>query len=387
MSEHVESSTTDKANLMGGASKGGDCRRCQKGLCYFCIVAAFVLSQLKLQTRMAPVQLFAANEIALEPYTCPFRDYESKPDRFYGLTAEDYPPPFLRSSFYIYGKAPILLPLSKPESGGKVCSRLRTSGEVLEMDGTNPSLLSFDRLRHEVSSDIFPWKQLLAIDPTSMYLVSSTFKRNNQCTYFNQNQKGQKTHFRSMEGRLSKDADLLIVDSNIQTLWQTHIFEASTFHEKPVHYSADDVRIFVHDGEIWMSYKRYEVFGKAQRINRLRFEFHSTPSETALVALADSREEIEICCGRNFGALSRNTGTGNLSFLTWPDPVWLQELNTRELLAGGNGTRISFADPDHIKSRMPNKKASDFHGTSNQLLYIPEWDEYLCIGHMHRERK
>jgi len=376
-----------------------------KGFCplLFLMVVAFVQLNSQIHTLhgvtsvlASGAELFAsARGPPLDPYTCPFRDYDNNPNRFYGLTSENYPPAFLRASFYIYGKPPILLPVLIPTSGGKVCSRLRNPGEVLVMDGTNPSLLSLERLGKEVSPDNFPAKQLLARESSAMYLVSSTFKRNNQCQYFGENMAGKKTMFKGMEGRETKDADLLIVDSNMRTLWQSHIWEAITVHEKnATHYSADDVRLFVHDGEIWIGYKRYGVFGKAMRINRLRLQFHPTSSESALIALADSSEEIEICCGRNFGALSAkqpaspiSTETSTLSFLTWPDPVWLQSLNTREILSNGAPKKVNFEDPDHIKSHMPNKKPSEFHGTSNHLLYIVESDEYFGIGHMHRERR
>ena len=312
------------------------------------------------------------------PHTCSFRDYDYNPDRLYGLTDKDYPPPFLRVSFYVFGKPPILLPLSdKPK---KVCG----FGEGLVMDGTNPSMLSIARLREKVSiKAATPWSEL----PDSAFLVATTFKQNHQCKYFGEGK--QKTQFQSIPGRKKREADLLIVDSMIRPLWQSHIWDFSTLGSThPTHYTADDVRLFLHDGDIWISYKRYRgdgegMDGNTQRINRLFFGHH----DSRLVAMADPTKEIELCCGRNFGAL---TPTGSdeqtLSLLTWPDPVSVKSLNTREVLSQQNHL-VNLKEETMVKSLMPNKKPSEYHGTSNQLLFVSDWNEYLGIGHLHRERK
>lgn len=389
----------------------------------FFAAAMAVFQVVNSQTNLLPssgLTGWASGAVAVpEPFSCAFRDYERNPDRLYGLTSETYPDPFLRASFYIHGLPPILLPVTSPASGGKVCRRPQKPGESLLMDGSNPTMLSFARLQKELSPTYAPLMQLLSRYPSATYLVSSAFKRaNNQCEYVSKKASRKatnKTRFTamSMPGRQPHDADIYIVDSEIRTLWQTHIWDATTFHEDPSkrfqnasHFPADDLRLFSHDGEIWASYKRYQKYGTggsnkgAQKITRIRFEFQPSSSGfPPFLAFADPTEEIELCCGRNFGALSQkwNPFIGheppinrNLSLVTWPDPVWVQSLDTRETMANrkdNTNTMIEFRDPDHIKSRMPNKKASEFHGTNNQFLYVPGWDEYLGVGHFHRERK
>ena len=312
------------------------------------------------------------------PHSCTFRDYDYNPDRLYGITDKDYPPPFLRVSFYIFGKPPILLPLS--EKPTKVCG----FGEELVMDGTNPSMLSMARLREKVSlNTATPWSGL----PESAFLVSTTFKLNHQCKYFGEEK--TKTRFEALPGRKMREADILIVDSMIRPLWQSHIWDFSTLGSThPTHYTADDVRLFLHDGDIWFSYKRYRgdgegLEGNTQRINRLFFGSH----DSKLVAMADPTKEIELCCGRNFGALAP-TGSDQqtLSLLTWPDPVRVKSLNTREVLSQESHF-VDLKEERMTKSLMPNKKPSAYHGTSNQLLFVPDWNEYLGVGHLHRERK
>ena len=173
----------------------------------------------------------------------------------------------------------------------------------------------------------------------------------------------------------------------IRPLWQSHIWDVSTLGSThPVHYTADDVRLFLHNGDIWISYKRYpgdgEGFeGNTQRINRLFFGHH----DSNLVAMADPTQEIELCCGRNFGALALNDEE-TLSFLIWPDPVKVKSLNTREVLSKEDHV-VDLKEAKMARSHMPNGKPSEYHGTSNQLLFIPDWNEYLGIGHLHRERK
>ncbi len=348
------------------------CRHFRKGF-LFIVCAVFVPLQFLPGTFLIP----KSASIVYVPLTCSFRDYDHDPDRLYGITSKDYPPPFLRTSFYIYGKPPVLLPIATRSD--KVCSR----GEALVMDGTNPSMLSLSKLRNQLPSNTSAfWNRF----PDASYLVSSTFKGNHQCKYIPR-KKRKKTTLESTVGRKTRGADLLIVNSQIQTLWQSHIWNSETVgSDEALQYSADDVRIFLHDGNLWMSYKRYPVIREGiprsvQRINRLWFGHHGVE----VVAMADPAFEINLCCGRNFGMLPPSV-EGKLSFLTWPDPVCVHSLDTRSVLSSGNYL-VDFEEPIHIKSRMPNKKPSEFHGTSNQLLFIADWNEYLGIGHFHRERK
>lgn len=315
------------------------------------------------------------------PYSCPFRNYQNDSNRLYGLSsAPIYPESFLRRGFYIYGKPPILLPVV----GTKVCSRSATS----QMDGTNPSLVSVDRLRSFLSPNY-------SIPPQAKYLVSTTFKDVHQCNY--EGVKRSRDEYPLIPGRQQrKEVDLLWLDSNFRNLQETHVWIAPN---ATVHYDADDVRIFTHGSSLWMTYKVFNedegmsrMGGSSQRLNRIEFEQRGKH----LIATADPCNAIEICCGRNFGFVPPLKGDekdlSSITFLTWPDPVWAQSVEMERLLGGNsfpaNKPRyVEFQDPKVNKSHHPSPKNSHYHGTSNQLLYVQEWDEYLGVGHIHRNRR
>jgi hypothetical protein len=362
------------------------------------------------------------------PYTCSFRDYGSAEKRKYGLTSEKYPPSFLRVAIYIYGKPPILLPIKQTEhhgdkqfylskSEGKVCRRYSeedlwfeketdTGEHVRErlhrplMDGTNPSLIALERIRDSIpSQDWFPWKQILEDFPTAAYVVSSNIKKYHQCEYHSRSSK--KDAHRApgaLPGRQRRnEIDLLIVDAHMRTLLQTTLWNETATVERTTdenttqpasHYPADDGRLLVHDGAIWMTSKRYGGDGGKgylQYLAQLRFQYdprHSIPFRAYGV------QERGMCCGRNYAALtSRDADVmgneGKLPFLTLPDPVWIQSIDTR--------SSTQFHDmhipiPSNISKNAWGKR-SDFHGTSGFLLYLSGKDEYLGIGHFHRERR
>jgi len=310
------------------------------------------------------------------PYSCPAKSYADS--QWYGLKESHYPPPFLRFASYLYGQPPQLL--STQQGPHKICTAPTTHSDYT--DGTNPSILLVRRLQQELNSEMYPkvpWKDF----PEARYLVTTTFKKNHQC--FVDHHKPSKD---ARRGREAKEADLLLLDDNSNTLWTSHIWDVRTQE----HYVADDVRLFVYNSEVWISYKRYKVdLGpdinpKTQRINRLTFGYQGYQ----LVALVDSAREIELCCGRNFGALpdihTSNDGgeekaMPDLSFLTWPDPVWVP---TVDMKRAKNLQHITLEEPP---SHLQQLATSNFHGTSNQLLYVKEWNEYLGIGHIHRDRR
>jgi len=292
------------------------------------------------------------------------------------------------------------------------------------MDGTNPTVVSLHRLRNELSSEAWNvWYQsLLHAFPTAAYLVSNTFQSANQCEYdltkIKQARSGgerQQQPYEIVEkqrppGRHHRnEVDLMLVDAQFGTLWQTTIRARTS---STTTFSADDARLLVHDGSLYVTFKRYGDHGgngavlylaKLEALERQENESPESPSSFQIHAT----REWALCCGRNFMALSTplkssstdkenmNEPTSNLSFLTWPDPIWVQSLDTRtsELSAQDASssaspavTSIRFDNPTE-SSRNALGKSSKFHGTSGFLLHLPDLNEYLGVGHIHRERK
>lgn len=372
----------------------------------------------KLSFFNTPFSIRTPERAASQPYTCSFRNHT----RYYGLTDDDYPPAFLRSAFYIHGKPPLLLPVSSTPASTKVCfhpdhSHLRlfiqnrSTGrrESLKlkqplMDGTNPTLVSLERLKRTLSSESFqPWQRLWGMFPRAAYLVSSTFKSANQCDYDLTRLKLAKHGSKEYEvvdhqrppGRHHRnEVDLMLVDANFGTLWQNTILShSSTF-------SADDARLLVHDGSLYVTFKRYGDHGGkgavlylAQLATKVTGDISSYTSVGSSLQIY-AAQEWAMCCGRNFMALPENEAasggnraSGQLSFLTWPDPIWVQTVDTHvyENQDMPQPVPVSFENPTE-SSRNAIGKSAKFHGTSGFLLELPN-DEYLGVGHIHRERK
>lgn len=368
---------------------------------------------------------------------CSFRYYEDS--RLYGLTSKKYPPAFLRSSHYIYGKPPLLLPLDTSNlafQDGKVC--IHTPAEhlripiqyqdldqeratmVLEQprtDGTNPTIVSIERLQQEERSGL---ADLLLKDfPTAAYLVTNTFKSASQCNYDRSKKgKGGKPTIPSTKQRPYKElaatppgrqhrneVDLVIADLQLRTLYQTTIMDRIPRKGSSgnLTLSADDARLLVHDGALWLTSKRYNDHGgngMAVYVNKLQTMKESSADSTPRWIIA-SNDEFVVCCGRNFMALSaRHDGNGiatslqnhrqAFEFLTWPDPIWVQSFDPTTQYQNQDSTKeeeiIGFKTPNRT-SKSIFGKSSHYHGTSGFLLYLPATEEYLGVGHIHRERK
>lgn len=396
------------------------------------LLVIVLVAQLQNQSQLDSIRPFflgfsGTNEnyaAASSYYTCPFRNHS----RYYGLTDDAYPPSFLRSAFYMHGKPPTLLPLASTST--KICYRPSllhlqlkiqnlTTGrpDILPltqplMDGTNPTLVSLHRLRRELSpTSLETFQYLWQQFPTAAYLVSNTFKSANQCNYDFAKKKKDKhskkeyvvTDGNRPPGRQHRnEVDLILVDAQFRTLWQTTI--RSRRHNN-TSFSADDARLLVHNGDIFLTFKRYKDHGGngaalylAQLGGIVRDDM-----EGARSLQVHAVREWAMCCGRNFMALSssekhdgsknnkKRSSTSNiLSFMTWPDPIWVQSLDTATPTPHKDdlSTVVSIGfDAPSVSSQNAMGKTSKFHGTSGFLLYLPDTREYLGIGHLHRERK
>jgi hypothetical protein len=130
-----------------------------------------------------------------------------------------------------------------------------------------------------------------------------------------------------------------------------------------------------------MLFKNY--YNKQQPIQflaQLRFEYDSNETN-AYSFRAYVFNERKLCCGRNFMVLpssqsSSKTSTSKLSVMTFPDPVWIQTIDTQS-----STKRYDLNDPE--KNGVGPKLT--FHGTSGHLLYSEGTDEYIGIIHAHRD--
>jgi hypothetical protein len=156
-------------------------------------------------------------------------------------------------------------------------------------------------------------------------------------------------------------------------------------------YALDDARLFTYHGQIWVSYREGKLFGyEKQVLNRVHIDLPSTSSSTSssssrmTVNLYASEAET-LCCGRNM-ALIDNVHTNQLQALTWVDPVTVEsvELKNKNNNIHNKDSQYGRRRLTEEKNGKKKKKKSDFHGTNGFMVYLPNTNEYLGVGHFHR---
>jgi hypothetical protein len=288
--------------------------------------------------------------------SCVFRHYESA-TRYYDLNRNHragnstLATSFLEKASYIYGERPFVL---HGTVGGKICAATNTT----VMDGTNPTLVSIQRLATEVRTTI------LDKYPAATFIASLAFKKNHQCQWPNPSQDG-------WNRKWPRKVDLLLLDSNLHTLATARIDKSREL---------DDGRLFIHKGELWLSFKNYEA-KRAKLVFFVKIEISTDPVFNP--SYSSLRQQYRVCCGRNWAFVQSNNK--GFEVLEWPDPVTVSTI------------RISDISPMNYQHLSPftghpqphDEYTSVFHGTSGSLIPIifgqqDNREEYLGIGHFRR---
>ena len=347
---------------------------------------------------------------------CQFRQYP--PKRYYGLQKMDQPD-FLTTVDYIYGEYPIMLtPSSHTDlmdyhGQGKLCvdqsEWLVPKGKELPFaDGTNPSILSLDRLTKSYPELVAKLKGLGGA------FIATICMTNSQCQYQDTPEEIQQFRLSSQEKPTVVHTLLLVLDPQFRTLLQTTVLlernapwgrkfkkaqpdtaSKSGFSTKA--FGLDDARLFIHLDKLWVSYREGKSFGYEQQVlNEVHMEFNPT---TALLnkdaepddnnnsnqnnpweAVIKASESTSFCCGRNMALMEHLEDPTQLQSLTWADPVTVIDVD--------DGRKKDQNDtPSAQKRRLAEKnkkRESHFHGTNAFMVYLPKTDEFLGIGHFHR---
>lgn len=314
---------------------------------------------------------------------CTFRHYPSH--RFYGLQ-HSHTMSFLNNTEYIRGQFPILLPSS---AKFKFCvnqSEWVREGMNSYADGTNPTLLSLNRLKSHLKPD-HPLLELMQ-RTGSDFLASICFKACMACHYNGSRRLGRPDTSRAV---------LLLLNNRMETLGQATVLlerdadlkgirkkmDGNTGRFKRSIEWLDDIRLFAHDGQVWIGFKNFD-----HGMSNLQF-FSPLHFETAGISWEVSIRSSELryaCCGRNMGVLeqpihnrnktSSNSGR-NFEYLFLVDPVMVSS----DLI----GTADIPAEPYRLRGpAIPEGRSSDMHGTSGFLLHLSESNEYLGVAHAHR---
>ena len=375
---------------------------------------------------------------------CEFRQYP--PHRYYQLSAPKQPD-FLLQTEYIYGSWPQMLPILPAPHSEKLCvdqTSWHSKTDLLPFaDGTNPSIIT--RTRYETL--VHPTHQVAL--PSEVQYIATVCMTNSQCHWKDSRQEMKDGRINPQRQPDTVRTLLLLLDANFQTIHQATIYVqldarygTSIRHgmnpsSKQQHHlpALDDARLFVHGGQLWISYREGKLFGyEAQVLNPVHIQPPHTNDATTTTSSSSSwsvhllaSETTSFCCGRNMALMeplklsvssnghpnNNNNNSNNaptLQSLTWVDPVTVIHVDTtthvelaqqkaggakqkRRLLEGfskergfvDNSTLVEgFLRHRQLAEALPVKKQSHIHGTNAFMVYLKDRHEYLGVAHFHR---
>eukprot|EP00977_Amphora_coffeiformis_P019487 scaffold7295_cov167-Amphora_coffeaeformis.AAC.9 len=347
--------------------------------------------------------------------TCAFRQYP--PHRYYEINAGTQPDFLTSTTEYIYGRWPQILPQTTDPA--KLCidqTEWTTDGGGGSTtfiwpfaDGTNPSLLSVDRLRR-MSPPSESVQRLLAQLPSQVAWLATACMTNSQCQW-------KDTEQQIVDYKLSRKSKpdtvrtlLLLLDEQFQKISQSTIYlqldsawgkkvkmpQAEQQQQRRL-VAFDDARLFVHDGQVWLSYREGPGFGyEAQVLNPLHFEWNGPQLQVA----ATSSETTFFCCGRNMALMENRQQPSQLLSLTWVDPVTVENINTTaqpvpipkkrkqqpRRLSEETVQSVVQQQQQHRRLDSQGNKThkSHIHGTNAFMVYLTQQDAFLGVAHFHR---
>lgn len=362
--------------------------------------------------------------------SCQLRKYP--PHRYYQLSKfQQHTPDFLKDD-YIYGKWPILLPLTGKSHAvtnegfvnprvQKICvnqSEWHTPTNVHPFaDGTNPSIVKLERLKASTNNNKNNNKHgddlydtILQHHPTAKY-VATACMTNSQCMWKDSDADKARYHLSTKpEKDLKPDTIrtiLVLLDYDFTVLAQTSVTleqdakwgrkhpapvladknNSSQAKFRHIFPALDDARLFLHSEQndpslplLWVSYREGPGFGyEAQVLNPIHISF----TASSFSAHVKASETTSFCCGRNMALLEEvkvSTDSERLQSLTWVDPVTVINVDTTPHVNVVNKAK----NKPPAKKKTKKVPKSHIHGTNAFMVYLPDTQEYLGIGHFHR---
>lgn len=313
---------------------------------------------------------------------CKLRKYP--PHRYYKLNNKEQPSFLTTETEYIYGEWPIVLRDTKTTTTTFKLAVDQTawrepSHELPFADGTNPSILSMDRLLLLNERAL-----ILQHYPNTRFLATACMT-NSQCAW-------KDSPLEIKEYRISKQQKpdtirtvLLLLDASFHTIAQTTIvLERDAAWGRKLRQPApnqwhipalDDARLFQHNHSLFVSYREGPGFGyDTQVLNPIHIDFSGE-----WTARIRASETSSFCCGRNM-ALMKGSDDAHLRALTWVDPVTVIDVDTTPG-ATNKSSRRQLAKQQQHKSHI--------HGTNGFMVEIipsstTETTTFLGVAHFHR---
>jgi hypothetical protein len=280
-------------------------------------------------------------------------------------------------------------------------------------DGTNPSLLSMERVPASVAEVI--QNQY----PTTHYLVTVCMT-NSQCTWKDTADLATKfdlpTDFTQTQPNTVRTI-IQLLDMQLQVLAETTILlkrdapwgkkmrqiptdaAAATLYHIP---ALDDARLFVYKEQVYVSYREGPGFGyETQVLNPIHWTFgNQNESSSSLHVEIWASESSSFCCGRNMALLEDFLGNSNrqqpnhhpqtsdLYALTWVDPVTVEKVDTTP------NEQRKMTKTKQQQHPVPKRRLaattttvhkSHIHGTNAFMVPVPDAPGvYLGVAHFHR---
>jgi hypothetical protein len=257
--------------------------------------------------------------------SCSLRKYP--PHRYYHLSAPDKPSFLTEDAMYIYGEWPLLLQPSHKSpllASAKLCvdqtDWLTTTAPnepatLPFADGTNPSIINIERLsQHAMYS-------FLRQELGGTYLATLCMT-NSQCAWRDTEQDQRQYNISKLTAPVTVRTMLLVLDEQFQTLAQATIYldhdaaysrlaPPSDKSKQRVLLALDDARLFLHHGQLWVSYREGKLFGyDKQVLNEVHITKTTSHGAAALPfqATIKASEIATLCCGRNMALMEHATG-------------------------------------------------------------------------------
>lgn len=314
---------------------------------------------------------------------CAFRRYP--PHRYYDLKE---PLDFLINDDYIYGEWPVQLNPSPSLPETKLCvdqsEWLPTSSNSQVIwpfaDGTNPSILSLQRIRDRGAGEFADQVQKL-FGSTAAW-VTTICMTNSQCTWKDNEEMRAKFDLpdlqqttpntvRTLLHVYTKDFSTVLGAQTIylhrDASWGKKHRNADNSWQLP---ALDDARLFLHDSRVYVSFREGPGFGyENQVLHPLHIE-----ADRAYIRASESSS---MCCGRNM-ALIDDGEDGQLKALTWVDPVTIEDVDATP----GHHARPKRKTKEE-RQKAPKIKKSHIHGTNGYMIPVSD-TELLGVAHFHR---
>ena len=325
----------------------------------------------------------------------PVRQYP--PHRYYNVHLDQQPDFLTSQTEYIYGEWPILLPINNHSSGNTPIKipvnqsewEDSSSSTLPFADGTNPSILTISRIAQRAPQQA---QRILQHYPDAAYLTTVCMT-DSQCSWKDGPLDVQNYHLSTAGKPTTVRTVLILLNQYFVPLDQTTIYlqrdapwgkrlkQADQRNGSFVQHlpALDDARLFVHNEQIWVSYREGRGFGwDAQVLNPIHMDF-----TTNWQALLWASETTSFCCGRNMALMNVLNDPQQLHAVTWVDPVTTIAVDTTPL------TTTTTAKQQHrrlaARKQQKRKHKSHIHGTNAFMVDLPgNVGNYLGVAHFHR---